>query len=174
MLTEEIRKNKVRKALKGKLSIEKRCLSAVVITLLSLASSLALAPNSWSQEKANETAQEHLKRPDIQKRLEKIEYLARKADAGQEIPIPPEVINQLVDALQDPSLEVRLRAVDALTGIGTGAEDAIVSLADILKDPTQPTDLRRHADAAMDTCLEALSFRSINSNCRSSSREISR
>ena len=142
-------KNKVRQALKGKLSVDQRWLSALIITLLSLPSSLALAPSSWSQEKASETKQGQLRSPDIQKRLDDIEFLAEKAGAGQEIPIQPEVIKQLVGALKDPNLEVRRMAVDALTGIGTGAEDAVEPLADILQDQKQPADLRRNAIAAI-------------------------
>ncbi|MEY4805970.1 MAG: hypothetical protein RLZZ206_359, partial [Cyanobacteriota bacterium] len=67
----------------------------------------------------------------------------------------------LVEGLHDRNIEVRLRAIDALNSIGTGADDAILPLIDILRDRRQPADLRRHAVIAIrsiyaDLALEQL------------------
>jgi HEAT repeat protein len=123
--------------------------SALMITLLSFSSAFAFAPHSWSQETTNEIDQGQLNSPELQRRLDEIEFLSRKAGAGQNNPIQPTVITDLIQALQDPNPEIRFRAVDALTGIGTGAENAIQSLVDILQDQQQPADLRYHAIVAI-------------------------
>ena len=129
-------------------NVDRRWLSVLIATLLSLPSSLILAPNSWSQEKACETGKEHLNNPDLQERLDKINTLAKEADAGQ-ASSTSRVVQKLIDALQDECPEVRLRAVDTLAGIGTGAEDAVEPLVKILQDRNQPADLRRNAIVAI-------------------------
>ncbi|MFN9621278.1 MAG: HEAT repeat domain-containing protein [Cyanobacteriota bacterium] len=69
----------------------------------------------------------------------------------------------LLAALQDPDAEVRFRAIDALNGIGTGAEEAISPLVDILKDPQQPVDLRRHAVMAIRSIYAGLALNPLQS-----------
>lgn len=131
-------------------NVNQRWLSVLIITLLSLPSSLVLTPNSWSQEKANETEQGQLKSSDTQQRIEDLKDLAERADAGQKNPIPEPVMEELVIALQDPSPDVRRKAVDSVIGIGTGAEEAIPYLANILQDrQNQPTDLRQNTIIAI-------------------------
>jgi HEAT repeat protein len=146
-----LKQNKVGRALTDRLSIDRRWMSALIILMLSIPYSLALAPNSWSQERAGKTVQGQLESPDIQKSLDSIKDLAEEADGGQEKLTSESVSKELSRYLQNPSLKVRRMAVDALTGIGIEDKNAIAvkSLVGILQDQKQPLDLRRSATLAI-------------------------
>ncbi|MFN9644345.1 MAG: HEAT repeat domain-containing protein [Cyanobacteriota bacterium] len=101
-----------------------------------------------------------------------MEALSRKAEAGQVVPLPADVMPGLVTALHDPNPEVRFRAIDAINGIGTGAEEAISPLVDILKDLQQPVDLRRHAVMAIRSVYAGLALNPLNAALSDSDRVV--
>ena len=74
--------------------------------------------------------------------------------------------------MHDTTIEVRLRAIDALHGIGTGAEDAVYPLIDILRDPRQPVDLRRHAVIAIRSIYADLALVQLSGALRDSDRVV--
>jgi HEAT repeat protein len=110
--------------------------------------------------------------PGVKEKLATIDHLARIANAGQDVPIQPGVIDQLTKALHESDGEVRLRAIDALNGIGTGAEDAIPHLIAILQDKSQPVDLRRHSVIAIRSIYAGLAFDPLNNSLKDSDRVI--
>jgi HEAT repeat protein len=125
------------------------CWRGALAAALIMPAGLLRPPDSMSQTTLAATSIPAGSASGLDGRLDSIEALSRRADAGQKVPIPADVIPRLVESLHDRNIEVRLRAIDALNGIGTGAEDAISPLIDILRDRSQPADLRRHAVIAI-------------------------
>jgi hypothetical protein len=134
--------------------------------------SLVHLPASWGKEQAAPQTPESVHQEGEQTRLAIIESISRKANGGQEIPIPPEVIHQLIDSLHDSSFEVRLRAIDALMGIGTGAEDAISPLVELLQDGKQPAELRREAVKAIQSIYAGLAIDGLDKSLQDSDRVV--
>jgi len=152
---------------------DSRCwLPAALVAALILPAGLVRPPASLSQTSKTVSPLATGSAAGLGSRLATIETLSRKANAGQEVPIPAGVIPQLVEALRDSNSEVRLRAIDALNGIGTGAEDAISPLVDILRDRNQPADLRRHAVIAIRSIYAGLAVKELSGVLRDSDRVV--
>ena len=149
-----------------------RWLPAILTAVMLAPTSLVHVPASWGKEQAAPQTPESVHQEGEQTRLAIIESISRKANGGQEIPIPPEVIHQLIDSLHDSSFEVRLRAIDALMGIGTGAEDAISPLVELLQDGKQPAELRREAVKAIQSIYAGLAIDGLDKSLQDSDRVV--
>jgi len=142
------------------------------LTGLIIPSSLVVTASTWSKDKTNEENQAALRNSSIEDRLATVNYLSQRANAGQNYPILPGIIPQLINALHDENIEVRARAIDALTGIGTGAEDSILPLLDILQDQSQPPDLRRSAILAVRSIYAGPAIEELNKALRDPDRVV--
>ncbi|MCS5698036.1 HEAT repeat domain-containing protein [Cyanobium sp. FGCU-52] len=149
-----------------------RWLPAILTAVMITPTLLAQAPASWGKEQAVRQTLESSQQDGEQSRLAIIETLSRKANGGQENPIPSGVVPQLIEGLHDTSFEVRLRSIDALMGIGTGAEDAILPLVDILQDPNQPVELRRQAVKAIQSIYAGLAIDDLDKALQDSDRVV--
>lgn len=147
-------------------------LPALFTAVMIIPACLVRAPECWGMNKQAERSLAFEQQAGVEASLAKIEDLSRKANAGQKVPIPPEVIHQLIESLHDSNFEVRLRAIDALNGIGTGAEEAISPLVDTLQDRSQPADIRRHAVIAIRSIYAGLALEELNSSLTDSDRVI--
>ena len=127
-----------------------RRLFIIVFTIMSLLFYLLLIQNSLAQKNGIKIHQSYTNTT-IKKRLYDINNLAKQADGGQVKSTSAMISEELSLYLQDSSLEVRLRAIDALAGIGIQGEKElpVKSLIRILEDQNQPVGLRRHAILAI-------------------------
>ena len=148
------------------------CLPGALAAALIMPAGLLRPPDSVSQTTMAATPITAGSASGVEVRLATIEALSRKANAGQGELIPADVIPKLVGGLHDTNIEVRLRAIDALNGIGTGAEDAVYPLIDILRDPRQPVDLRRHAVIAIRSIYADLALVQLSGALRDSDRVV--